>query len=125
MGIARGDDEFETLAVTSRELMQVERTYKGFSAQSFFQTVTMENLYRVAYVVLKMRGDERVDSKMRYEDFVDAWSVMPSDPDEIARRLAIAKALAAEGASLEEIQAAVTAPATDEESEADPTHPTA
>ena len=127
MGVARGDDEFERLAVTSRELMQVERSFKGFSAQSFFQTVTIENLYRVAFIVLRMRKDERLDPKIKYEDFCDEWSVSPSDPDDIKRRMTLARKLADEGAGVEEIQAAVIAMVDDEtaQGEADPTHPTA
>ncbi len=133
MGIAEGDGEFERLAVTSRELMQVERSYKGFSAQSFFQTVTMENLYRVAFVVLKMRG--RLDAKAKFDEFIEAWSVSPTDPAEIARRFALARAMAEQGAGVDEIQAAVLADMSEPKPEGpdgetvgvevDPTHPTA
>lgn len=108
-GVAEGDGEFERLAVTSREMLQVERSYRGFSAQAYFKDVTIENLYKVAYVVLRMRG--RIETVKNggptYEEFVDGWSVMLNDPEHLARAKALAQKLADEGASIEDINEAL------------------
>lgn len=78
-GYAHQDDEqFSALAVSSREMLTVERSVKGFSANTFFTNVTIEALYRVAFVVLKARGD--IDRAMPYDQFVDTYDVSPQDP---------------------------------------------
>lgn len=80
-GVQLGEDgELEPLAVTSREMLQCERQWKGFNAQEFFGNVSILNLYKVAYVVLRFRGDERVPRGMTFDDFIDEWSVSLGDP---------------------------------------------
>lgn len=79
-GIARGDDELEPLSVSSREMLQCERQWKGFTAQEFFASVSITNLYKVAFVVLRMRADERVPKGTPFEEFVDEWFVSLGDP---------------------------------------------
>ena len=81
-GIAEGDGEMRPLSVTSREMLQCERRYKGFSAQDFFQRVTVENLYRVAFAVLGLRG--QLDKAVKFDEFIDGWSVEFGDPSEKA-----------------------------------------
>lgn len=79
-GVAKGDAELEALSVTSREMLQSERQWKGFTAQEFFASVSITNLYKVAYVVLRMRRDERVAPGTTFEMFVDEWTVSLGDP---------------------------------------------
>lgn len=79
-GIAQGDADLEALSVTSREMLQCERQWKGFTAQDFFASVSITNLYKVAFVVLRMRGDERVPKGTAFEAFVDEWTVSLGDP---------------------------------------------
>lgn len=67
------DEEWTTLAVTSREMLAVERSVKGFTAQSFFGSVTISGLYRVAHVALRLRGD--VEATMTFDQFVEAYDV--------------------------------------------------
>jgi hypothetical protein len=70
---AEEDDEWTTLAVTSREMLAVERTVKGFTAQTFFASVTVQGLYRVAHVVLRLRGT--IAKEVTFEEFVAAYDV--------------------------------------------------
>lgn len=79
-GIAQGDADLEPLSVSSREMLQCERQWKGFTAQDFFASVSITNLYKVAFVVLRMRGDERVPKGTAFEAFVDEWTVSLGDP---------------------------------------------
>jgi hypothetical protein len=106
-GVAQGEGEMERLAVTSREMLQVERTQRGFATQQFLSNITMDGLYKVAYVALRSRG--RIDQSVKFDDFVDGWSITMSDPELIARRKAIAEQLAAQGATASQIMAAVEA----------------
>lgn len=107
-GVAEGDGEWESLPVTSRDMLEAERSWKGFSAQTFFANVTVENLYRLAFTTLRRRGRiEAGKGGTRFDEFVDEWSVQFDDPDEIRRRLDFARKLASGGASAGEIQAAV------------------
>lgn len=66
-------DEWSNLDVTSREMLAVERSVKGFTAQSFFGSVSMTGLYRVAHVVLRLRGE--VDKGVTFDEFVEAYDV--------------------------------------------------
>jgi hypothetical protein len=79
-GIAPGEAELEPLSVTSREMLQCERQWKGFTAQEFFASVSITNLYKVAFVVLRMRQDERVPKGTTFDEFVDEWFVSLGDP---------------------------------------------
>jgi hypothetical protein len=79
-GIAQGDADLEPLSVSSREMLQCERQWKGFTAQDFFATVSITNLYKVGFVVLRMRGDERIRKGLTFDEFVDEWSVSLGDP---------------------------------------------
>lgn len=125
-GIARGDDELESLAVTSRDMLQVERTVKGFATAEVLQRVTIEALYRIAYATLRRQG--RVEADVKYEEFVNEWSVSLDDPAKSKRRQALANRLLAEGMSAADVMAQV-ALRDDEADEAvtteDPTQPTA
>jgi hypothetical protein len=67
------DDEWTTLSITSREMLAVERAVKGFTAQQFFASVTVTGLYRVAYVVLRLRGV--VDASTTFDQFTDSHDV--------------------------------------------------
>lgn len=106
-GIAEGDEDFRPLSVTSREMLQVERTVKGFATVEFLQQVTIEGLYRTAWVVLRMRGD--VDMAVKFDEFIDAWSVSLADPRAALRRKALAVKLANEGVSPDQIAAQIMA----------------
>lgn len=127
-GVAEGDGEWMLLAVTSRELLQVERTVKGFATAAFMQDVKLEGLYRIAHVVLRMRG--AVPTGKTFDEFIDEWSVDMNDPTQKARRKALAGRLAAEGKTPGEIVAALVVSSDDDEaaaeseSEADPIQPT-
>jgi hypothetical protein len=80
-GYAHEDDEtWSRMAVTSREMLGVERQTKGFSANTFFTNVTVEGLYRVAYVVLKIRGG--LPKTVPYDEFVNTHDVRFRDPAE-------------------------------------------
>lgn len=82
-GYAHEDDEqWSALEVTSREMLAVERQVKGFSANAFFTNVSVEGLYRIAYVVLRVRGD--LPAKTLYEDFVSTYDVKFGDPTQPA-----------------------------------------
>lgn len=72
------DDDWSALAVSSREMMAVERQTKGFTANSFFTDVSISGLYRIAYVVLKVRGE--VDKAVSFDLFVDTYDVKLRDP---------------------------------------------
>lgn len=79
------DDEWSTLAVTSREMLAVERAVKGFTANSFFKDVTVGGLYRIAHVVLRLRG--AVDVTTTFDQFVETHDVRfastePAQPNE-------------------------------------------
>lgn len=67
------DDEWTTLSVVSREMLAVERQVKGFTANTFFANVSVGGLYRVAYVVLKVRGD--LDKALTFDQFVESHDV--------------------------------------------------
>jgi hypothetical protein len=73
----------QPLSVTSREMLQCERRYKGFSSQEFFTNITIEHLYRVAYVVLGLRG--QLDKSVKLDEFIDGWAVQFRDPVDQAR----------------------------------------
>lgn len=73
------DDEWSTLAVTSREMLAVERAVKGFTANSFFKDVTVGGLYRIAHVVLRLRG--AIDVTTTFDQFVDTHDVRFASTD--------------------------------------------
>jgi hypothetical protein len=78
-GYAHEDDvDWSAMAVSSREMLAVERQTKGFSANSFFTNVSTEGLYRVAFVVLKVRGD--LPKTVSYDEFIATHDVSFSDP---------------------------------------------
>lgn len=129
-GVAEGDEDFRALSVTSRELLQVERTVKGFATQEFLQRVTIEGLYRVAWVVLRHRGE--VEAAVKFDQFIDDWSVTLSDPRAALKRKALALQLASEGKDPNQIAGAIMAADLDGDDEtygggeaADPTQTTA
>jgi hypothetical protein len=66
-------DEWTTLSVTSREMLAVERAVKGFTANTFFANVSVGGLYRIAHVVLKVRGD--LDRAVTFDEFVETHDV--------------------------------------------------
>src|SRR5262245_16781669 len=104
-GVAEGDEDLRPLSVTSREMLQVERTVKGFATVEFLQTVTIEGLYRTAWVVLRMRGE--IEMSVKYDEFIDGWSVSLADPRAALRRKALAVQLANEGKSPDQIASAI------------------
>jgi hypothetical protein len=125
-GIAEGDGEYETLAVTSREMMQVELRTKQWNTTEFFQNISITGLYRVAYIVLGVRGRIEVkgENAVSFDDFADSWSVTLNDPAAMIRRRAIAMAMQAEGKSPDEVLAAIVNSAIDDQvgpGEVDPT----
>lgn len=83
---AEDDEEWTTLAVSSREMLAVERTVKGFTANSFFADVSVGGLYRVAHVVLRLRGT--IDKGVTFDQFVELYDVKfgPSPVDEQRER---------------------------------------
>jgi hypothetical protein len=72
------DDEWLPMAVTSREMLQVERQVKGFTANGFFKDVSITGLYRILFVVLRMRGGRELPPD--FEAFVDTFDVKFGDP---------------------------------------------
>lgn len=79
-GYAHEDDAtWSLMAPTSREILAVERQTKGFSANTFFTNITVEGLYRVAYVVLKVRGS--LPKGLSYDEFVNTHDVQFRDPE--------------------------------------------
>lgn len=70
---AETDDEWSTLRVTSREMLAVERTVKGFTANSFFADVSVAGLYRIAWVVLRLR--ETIDKTVTFDEFTNTHDV--------------------------------------------------
>lgn len=78
-GVAHIDaPDWSSLAVTSREMMAVERQTKGFTANGFFTNVSISGLYRIAYVVLKVRG--QLDKAITFDEFVEQYDVKLRDP---------------------------------------------
>jgi hypothetical protein len=70
---ASEDEEWTTLAVTSREMLAVERAIKGFTANSFFADVSVRGLYQVALVVLRVRGV--IERAVTFDQFVEGYDV--------------------------------------------------
>lgn len=70
---AAEDEQWSTLAVTSQEMLAVERQVKGFTANTFFTNVSVSGLYRIAHVVLRVRG--LVERTMTFDDFVEGYDV--------------------------------------------------
>jgi len=66
-------DEWSNLAVSSREVLAVERQVKGFTANTFFANVSVGGLYRIAHVVLRLRGE--VDKAVTFDEFVESHDV--------------------------------------------------
>lgn len=66
-------EEWSNLAVTSREMLAVERQVKGFTANSFFANVTVGGVYQMAYVILKLRGE--VERTVTFDEFVESHDV--------------------------------------------------
>lgn len=75
---ADSDDDWIPLAVGSRDMLLVEQSLKGFSANSFFSDMSVRNLYRVAYVLLKRDGV--IERTMTFDQFVEAYDVVMRDP---------------------------------------------
>lgn len=75
---ADSDDEWIPLAVNSRDMLLVEQTVKGFSAQSFFSDMSVRNLYRIAFVLLKRDGV--IERTTTFDQFVAAYDVVLRNP---------------------------------------------
>lgn len=79
--IARADsDELESLSITSRDVVQLERRVKGVTMSSFLKDLSLVNCYHAAF--LAMRREARISDTMTLAEFEAAFDLDLRDPDE-------------------------------------------
>ena len=74
MAVARDDEEWSYLPITSRDILQAEKAFKDFTVGDLASgRISMRNVYRVGYIAMKRAG--RVEPEMTLGEFENVWLV--------------------------------------------------